>query len=200
MAIAILGGASKGLPLDVWDSPLLRPTAVRLRRRFFDAHQDWSEEVFIDLCAGTGAMGLEALSRGADRVVLVENDKRALRSLEKNIAKISERLKESSKQIQLVSSDVLRFLDHYRLNYQNLNQEEASAQTIFFDPPYENHQLYRDVLKERLLGQDWFKGRLWVESDHQKGAALESWSPLGRQADRIMEQGTAYLALFDRRS
>jgi 16S rRNA (guanine966-N2)-methyltransferase len=59
MALKILQGEAKGLSL-VAPSSGTRPTSVLLRRKVFDAHQDMSDSIFIDCCAGTGAMGLEA--------------------------------------------------------------------------------------------------------------------------------------------
>lgn len=73
MAINILGGHAKGHALFVPPTSITRATTVMLRRKFFDAHQDLTNCLFIDLFAGSGAMGLEACSRGAERVILVED-------------------------------------------------------------------------------------------------------------------------------
>ncbi len=88
----IVGGRFRGCPLAAPKVKGLRPSAERLREALFDilihaALGDTPLEAakVLDLFAGTGALGLEALSRGAARVVFVENDREALRCLQANI-------------------------------------------------------------------------------------------------------------------
>jgi len=83
----IIGGCCKGRRLSFprWDG--LRPTSDRLRETLFNILGDRVRDaVVMDGCAGTGAIGLEALSRGAKEVVFVEKDKRAVRLVAQNIA------------------------------------------------------------------------------------------------------------------
>ena len=75
MTVKILGGVARGFPLALPRSDLTRPTSVLIKRKLFDWRQDLSGHTFIDLCAGSGAMGFEALSRSADKVVLVDSEK-----------------------------------------------------------------------------------------------------------------------------
>jgi len=82
--LRISAGAFKGRPLQV--PPSARPTEARVREAIFSI---WQEAVadcrFLDLFAGSGAVGLEALSRGAHHAVFVESDRRAARSLLRNV-------------------------------------------------------------------------------------------------------------------
>ena len=74
MSVKILGGPLKGLDLKVCDSKTLRPTSVMLRRKIFDSHQNLEGFFFVDACAGTGAVGIEAFSRGAQKSYFFENN------------------------------------------------------------------------------------------------------------------------------
>jgi 16S rRNA (guanine966-N2)-methyltransferase len=86
----IVGGAWRGRPLVSPSGPTTRPTSDRVREALFDAlsarmGSDLGGGAVLDLFAGTGALGLEALSRGASSAVFVENDRAALVALRHNI-------------------------------------------------------------------------------------------------------------------
>lgn len=82
----IIAGALKGRKLEAPDWPGLRPTSDKLRETLFNVLAPRMEGArFLDGFAGTGAVGIEALSRGAAHVTFVERDPRAVRLIEKNI-------------------------------------------------------------------------------------------------------------------
>ena len=84
----IIAGSLKGRRLDSPDWPGLRPTSDRLRETLFNVLAPRIEgSRFLDGYAGTGAVGLEALSRGAAHVTFVEQDRRAQRLIEENLAR-----------------------------------------------------------------------------------------------------------------
>ena len=84
----IIAGALKGRRLDAPDWPGLRPTSDRLRETLFNVLMPRIEGArFLDAYAGTGAVGIEALSRGASHVTFVERDPRAARLVEENLAR-----------------------------------------------------------------------------------------------------------------
>src|SRR5439155_4326986 len=84
--LKIIAGALKGQRLDTPRGHRTRPTADQVRIALMDTLMPYlSGARFLDLFAGAGGVGLEALSRGADRAVLVESDRNALAALEHNI-------------------------------------------------------------------------------------------------------------------
>ena len=78
----ILGGTFKGRIIKTPKGKTTRPTLSSLRESVFNISQNRIENAqFLDLFAGSGAMGLEAISRGADRAVFIDKDKHAIRNL-----------------------------------------------------------------------------------------------------------------------
>jgi len=101
----------------------VRPTPARLRRALFDILGDIEDKSFFDLFAGSGAVGIEAMSRAAEPVVFVEIDGRNRRIIEKNIANVG--LQEIEHKI--VCTDALRFL-------KKIDPEGEAI--VFASPPY----------------------------------------------------------------
>lgn len=118
----IVGGQWKGVSLS---SPggRVRPTPEALRGAWLDwLQEDLPGAKVLDLFAGTGALGLEALSRGAAAVDFVENGAEALHALKANRAKLR-----VTKQTRLFKKEVFRFLE---------DVEERAYGVAFADPPY----------------------------------------------------------------
>jgi 16S rRNA (guanine966-N2)-methyltransferase len=84
----IIAGSRKGARIFAPKGAVTRPTSDRVREAAFDLIGPLEGARVADLYAGSGAMGLEALSRGAARVVFVENDRQALAALERNLEKL----------------------------------------------------------------------------------------------------------------
>jgi 16S rRNA (guanine966-N2)-methyltransferase len=86
----VIAGDAKGRKLVAPDVPGLRPTSDRVREAMFDileARELVEGAAVLDLFAGSGALGIEALSRGAGRVTFVEQDRRAVAAIEDNLAR-----------------------------------------------------------------------------------------------------------------
>src|SRR5919206_2833432 len=82
----IIAGSRKGHRIDAPKGRATRPTSDRVRENVFNLVAPWVEDaVVLDLFAGSGAMGLEALSRGAARATFVEAERAACRSIEANL-------------------------------------------------------------------------------------------------------------------
>ena len=133
----ITGGEYCGRVLAVPDTGKIRPTQDRVREALFSMLQNEIPGAdFLDLFAGTGSAGLEALSRGAKSATFVEIDHRHLKSLGENIAKLCR----SAGNTVTVRADVYRWLERY---------SGGGYSVVFADPPYAlgEEKGYASVLK-----------------------------------------------------
>lgn len=194
MAVSILGGRAKGHSLLVPKGDLIRPTSVRLKRKVFDSHQDWSGRTLVDLCCGSGAFGLEGWSRGAEDVLLIEKNKKVVSFTQKNKDSLEKIF--NAQKIKIYSDDVIKFLNHFALTYQSWGEEKRLNTYLFFDPPYEFKDLYEKVFSF-ILDKMNFIGEFWIESDRQKAYSLDYWQSKGHPPYKSFQQGTSYIVLFD---
>ncbi|MCK6595111.1 MAG: RsmD family RNA methyltransferase [Bacteriovoracaceae bacterium] len=164
MSLKILGGSARGYFLDVPKGDLIRPTQVLLKRRIFDYYQDFSGFCFVDLCAGTGSMGIEAWSRGAEAVYFSEPNKKVYDILKNNLKQVEQKY-QVSKNVQALLMSSEKAVAGFLLDIRQKNLEEDTV--MFIDPPYENHQVYLHLIE--FLKQQKFRGVLWIESDLVKG-------------------------------
>jgi 16S rRNA (guanine966-N2)-methyltransferase len=121
----IIGGRFKKRVLVSPKTERVRPTTSQLREALFNICQLTIEGAsFLDLFAGSGAMGLEALSRGAKQVTFVENNRDALAAIKKNIASL-----QVEEQCTVFSLDIFKAL-------QRLDAQKQRFDLIYADPPY----------------------------------------------------------------
>ncbi len=119
----IIAGIARGMPLAVPRGDVTRPTSDRVREAIFSSLGDRVVgATVLDLFAGTGALGLEAASRGAQSVTFVEQNRAALESLEQNVAEFVRR---GGIEPVVVREDVFRYL-----------RRGAKFNLVFADPPY----------------------------------------------------------------
>ncbi|HEY5897000.1 MAG TPA: 16S rRNA (guanine(966)-N(2))-methyltransferase RsmD [Burkholderiales bacterium] len=122
----MIAGAFRGRRIKVAARPGLRPTPDRVRETLFNWLGQWLDgQRCLDLFAGSGALGFEAASRGAARVVMVENDAAAFDALEAARAMIGAR------SVELVHGDAIAYLD--------ATQERFDV--VFLDPPFRQNAL-----------------------------------------------------------
>ena len=121
----IISGNLKGRKLASFKGQYIRPTSDMVREAIFDVlFVGWEGKEVLDLFAGTGGLGIEALSRGARRVVFVENHPQALLVLEKNI-----------KALSLVGNcDVVRLRVEEGMRF--IKRRVWKFDVAFLDPPY----------------------------------------------------------------
>ena len=82
----VIAGSARRMVLKSLDGTDTRPTLDRYKETLFNTIQTYvPDSFFIDVCAGTGAIGIEALSRGADRAVFIENNRKAISVIEENL-------------------------------------------------------------------------------------------------------------------
>ena len=119
--IRIIGGAWRSRLIDVSTVKGLRPTPDRVRETLFNwLGQELDGRTCLDLFAGSGALGFEAASRGAEAVTMVEQDAVALAALQKNAKTLQ------ATRVQIVRGDALKFA----------GSASSRFDVVFFDPPY----------------------------------------------------------------
>lgn len=130
----IIAGTARSLPLKTVDGMETRPTTDRIKETLFNILQhDIPDSYFLDLFAGSGQMGLEALSRGAQYAVFVDNAKKAVACIQDNI-----HFTKFEKQATVYPSDVISALRSMEGKYR--------FDVIFMDPPY-NNAIEKEVLE-----------------------------------------------------
>ena len=152
--VRIIGGQWKRTPLDVPAVSGLRPTPDRVRETLFNwLGQSLDGWRCLDLFAGTGALGFEAASRGACRVVMVERDRAACRSIADAMARLS-----AGGRVELIEGEAQRALETLR------RRGEPPFDLIFLDPPF---------------SEDWIE-RLWPDLDAALSRAGLVYAEAGR--------------------
>ena len=135
--LRVIGGRWRGRKLTVLDSEGLRPTPSRVRETLFNWLQfSLSGANCLDLFAGTGALGLEAASRGVEKITLVEFNTGTAEQLSKNCQQLG------ADNYQLVNKDAVTFL----------SGDQDQYDIVFIDPPYELG-IWSEIA-EQLVSQD----------------------------------------------
>lgn len=179
--LRIFGGTYKNRRII---SPLgyeVRPSSGMVRQALFNILMGQIEGAhFLDLFAGSGAVGLEALSRGADRVTFVESNRDSLKAIHENIEQLG-----CNDQVQIISGDVLQIL-------KRLSSQTVKYDIIFADPPYDMtdyvHKVIHFIDESTLLKPS---GDLYVEGDktlQTVSEGLTSLTPL-----EVRRYGKAHL-------
>jgi 16S rRNA (guanine966-N2)-methyltransferase len=189
MSVKILGGMARGFPLATPKSDSTRPTSVLVKRKLFDWRQKMDDYIFIDLCAGSGALGFEALSRGSQKVYLNEVLKGAFHTLKDNKAKLEKAFRFDPSMVKVTNLDALAWITK-ELPYELPNTTNV---ILYFDPPYQDHRLYREVLG--LLRERHFQGELWLESDQLKGPERSSLTGAFHSIIKTVEQGDHFVVV-----
>ncbi|MGB0035119.1 MAG: 16S rRNA (guanine(966)-N(2))-methyltransferase RsmD [Candidatus Acidiferrales bacterium] len=161
----------------------LRPTSDRLRETLFNIlGPSVVDSLFVDLYAGTGAIGIEAISRGARLTVFVESHSASARLVRKNLESLA-----ISGAAEVIEGDAVRALE-------KLAARRLVADFIFLDPPYEKAEEHLRVL-EFLDESHLVAPRGLVIVEHRRH--LELPERLDRlERTRVVEQGDAALSFY----
>ncbi|MGM0509173.1 MAG: 16S rRNA (guanine(966)-N(2))-methyltransferase RsmD [Fusobacteriota bacterium] len=152
----IISGTAKNQEIKSLNTNSVRPTTSRMREALFSILRNYiNDAIFLDLYSGTGAVGLEALSRGAQEVIMIEQDGRVLGNIIENI-------------------NNLGFQDRCRAYKNNVNRgieilakKREEFDIIFMDPPYKdnlNNETIKKVLDHGILK----KGGILISEHHKK--------------------------------
>lgn len=142
MSLRIISGKFKGRLLKAPKGATTRPTQSMLREAFFNICQSSiADASFLDLFAGSGAMGFEALSRGASHVCFIEKDKGAAGCIRENI-----------EHLQIQSEAILYPID-YRIALKRLKKNGEHFDIVYVDPPYKQQvePILEDLLSFEIL-------------------------------------------------
>lgn len=174
----VISGQFRGRPLKTLTGSVTRPTTGRVREAVFNILQGRVlESRWLDLCAGSGAMALEALSRGAKEAVLIENNPRACQVIRANIQDLG-----VGGVSRLIQGDAVWGISL-------LAKEGEPFDLIYIDPPYQQEQTYRALLRSApdLL----VSGGLFMV-EHPPGFIL----PVALELIDSRRYGTAQISFF----
>jgi len=159
MAMKIIGGIASGITLSTPKTKDVRPTGVRAKKALFDSltsSNSFVGKTVVDLFAGTGGLGLEAASRGAKNVYLIEKNPAHCRMAKENIDKIKRAGVDAY--IQVIQADALSTAPRMI----NLS---ISPDIIFADPPYAKFAFFYKKLLSDAKFAEWAKAArmLWEQ-------------------------------------
>ena len=186
----IIAGTRKGRKIySIPKDKFVKPVSARIRQSLFDILRPYiTGAVFLDLYAGTGAVGLEAMSRGAAKAVFVEHDGQCMKVIEKNIAAL-----EFSEQAKALKGDVLsgvKWLEHFA--------DYKGYDIIFMGPPYrtpENLPLFYSMRTLELVaaaGITTPNARVVVQHHNKE----EVHAPEGMELVRREKYGDSFVDIF----
>jgi 16S rRNA (guanine966-N2)-methyltransferase len=180
--VRIVAGEFRGRELTTPVGGVTRPTAARAREALFSILADVSGARVLDLYAGSGALGIEALSRGAEQLVLVESNKAAQSAIRSNLSKLGLEARASLLPIRAEAS--LKALEHH-----------APFSLLFADPPWADAQAALQLL-EKLAAASLFApaARLVLEHAARTSPTLAVNSPL--QASDTRRWGDTAVTIF----
>lgn len=175
----IIGGSARGTKLYSLDGNNTRPTLDRVKESLFNIIQfEIPGCVFLDLFAGSGAIGLEAISRGAKKAILIDKSKEAMQIIKKNIIKTH------------FEKEVEVYLDSYENVLQNKLKQKVDI--IYIDPPYDSQMAYEAlklIMEKDILYED---SMIIIETDNQE-KIIKEIEPLNIEITNTRKYGRAHL-------
>ena len=151
----IISGTARGTKLYTLEGQTTRPTLDRVKESLFNIIQnEITNSIFLDLFSGSGAIGLEAASRGAERVILCDKSKDAIQIIKKNIEKTH-----LSEKVEL-----------YQLDYELLlkNKIKEKIDIVYIDPPYNSDFVVKSVeilINRKLVDEN---SNIIIETDNEE--------------------------------
>lgn len=142
----IISGKLKGRMINNYDINGTRPTMDRVKESIFSSIQNYvKDSIFLDLFAGTGNIGIEALSNGSKKVYFIDNNIKAIKAIKDNVKNF-----EIENDSVIIKNDYKKALDYFKDN-------NIKFDIIFLDPPYK-YQIITDIINyiydNNLLNND----------------------------------------------
>jgi 16S rRNA (guanine966-N2)-methyltransferase len=176
----IIAGTYRGKKIASPEDEHTRPTSDRVRENLFNilTHRfSFKDKAILDLFAGTGALGLEALSRGASYGTFVENHKPMFKILKENVRLFSQ-------ETVVVEQDVLSFL---------IQKSSKPYDLIFMDPPYGSVS-WPEVI-EKILKNNWLSASGMMVIETEKNAVLEDIKGIETKETRTYGKTTVFFLM-----
>ena len=151
----VISGKARGTKLNSIESLSTRPTLDRVKESIFNIIQsDIKDSIFLDLFAGSGAIGLEAASRGAKKAILCDKSKEAMQIIKKNILK----------------THLENVVETYLLDFRALLNDKLNEKLdiVYIDPPYKSDfaiQAVNIILENNLITKD---SLILIETDRKE--------------------------------
>lgn len=151
----IISGTARGTKLYTLEGQATRPTLDRVKESLFNIIQnDITNSIFLDLFSGSGAIGLEAASRGAKKVILCDKSKEAIKIIKKNIEKTH-----LDKKVELYNSD-----------YESLikTRIKEKIDIVYIDPPYNSDFAIKSIkyiVENKLVDEN---SNIIIETDNDE--------------------------------
>lgn len=189
MHLKITSGAFKGRLITAPKGNQTRPTSEKIRQSFFNSIQfDLEDALFLDIFAGSGAVGIEALSRGANHVCFIEQHKLAIEAIRKNIFSLK-----IQNQATLFPLEAIKALPKVKKQFHSFNM-------IYIDPPYHLKKIKYQVLelieKLNLLEENGF---LFIEEDKHNDSQIITRNSTSIIYQTTKEIGEKRLHVFTRK-
>lgn len=182
----IIGGKARGTKLYTLEGSNTRPTLDRVKESLFNIIQNIIQDsVFLDLFSGSGAIGLEAASRGAKRAILCDKSKSAVQIINKNIEKTH-----LEEKIKIYNNDFKEVLE---------NKINEKLDIIYLDPPYDTNYSYealKIIIEKDLLKED---STVIIETDQKEKIIKQIETLENLEISDIRKYGRAILIFLNKR-
>ncbi len=181
----IIGGMYKGRRLKSPGESMVRPTLAKIREAFFDiVGPDIQDAAFLDMYAGTGAIGIEALSRGARTACFIERSRAVATLLSKNLAFMDSNL------YVVMMMDVKRAMEQ-------IEKKNERFDIAYVDPPYRDVHAYTDIVSG-LLKRDMMKEACVIGIEHDRTVQNILQGVISDMTMKTYRYGDTYLTIVRR--
>jgi 16S rRNA (guanine966-N2)-methyltransferase len=179
----VIGGTYRGRRLRGLSGLAIRPTSDRLRETLFNILAPRIRGArFLDICAGSGAVGIEALSRGATAVTFIEQSRSASGIIVANLTALG------------ITSEATTITRDAASALKQLEQGSSQFDTVFFDPPYAS-EIYAQVMRHLGSGNLLSSGALTIVEHRAKTPPEQKYGRL--RMFREVKQGESALAFYE---
>ena len=183
----VISGIARGTKLNSIDSLDTRPTLDRVKESLFNIIQNKIDEsIVLDLFAGSGAIGIEFISRGAKKAVFCEKSKLAANMIKSNLIKTR----------FMDKSEI--YIQDYRITLESLKNKNMKFDIIFLDPPYKDNiaiDAVKKVVSLDLLAKN---GIIIIETD-EKEREEKQLEQLEVEVYDLRKYGRVYLMFLNRK-